>query len=130
MRITDAEWKVMNAVWHKHPASVRDVLEMVEDETNWAYTTVKTVMNRLVAKGALSMRRRANTNLYTPLVNKDEVQKSEIRSLVDRAFDGTVGPLVHFLLDERELSDAESELLRRRLDELAESKDRSRSKQP
>ena len=118
MHITEAEWKAMNAVWERSPASARDVLESLENETGWAYTTVKTVLNRLVEKGALTMRRRANTNLYTPLVTRLEARRGEVRALLDRAFDGAFSPLVHFLLDERELSDADAEALRRRLDDL------------
>ena len=52
MRLNDSEWKVMQALWGRHPATARDVLEQVERETAWAYTTVKTLLARLVEKGA------------------------------------------------------------------------------
>ena len=51
-RLSEAEWRVMNVVWAQAPVSTRDVLERVEDETKWAYTTVKTVLDRLVTKNA------------------------------------------------------------------------------
>ena len=120
MHITEAEWKVMNAVWENSPASARDVLEALEQETDWAYTTVKTILNRLVEKGALTMRRRANTNLYDAAISRREARTLEVRSLLNRAFEGAFGPLVHFLLDEGDLSDGDRDALRRKLDELAD----------
>ena len=121
MHITKAEWKVMNAVWEKgSSASARDVLEMLEQETGWAYTTVKTIMNRLVERGALTVRRRANTNLYDVVISRRDARTLEVRSLLDRAFDGAFGPLVHFLLDEGDISDGDRDALQRKLDELAD----------
>jgi len=116
-RLTEAEWKVMTAMWERHPASVRDVLERVEADTGWAYGTVKTIMNRLVEKRVLTMRLRANTNLYEPLISRQEARRAEIRSVAERAFDGAFGPLMLFLLSEETLSEDERRQLRRFLDE-------------
>ena len=104
MQLSEAEWRVMAVVWERHPASVRDVLEALEGETGWAYSTVKTMLTRLTEKGALSVRKRANTSLYEPLVSQGEARRSAVHSLLDRAFDGTFGSLVHHLLDEHKLS--------------------------
>ena len=120
MRITEAEWKVMKVLWAKSPASARDVLEAIEAETGWAYTTVKTILNRLVEKGALTMRRRANTNLYDAAITRIQARQVEVRSMLDRAFDGAFGPLVHFLLEEQKLSDADREAIRQALDDAEE----------
>ena len=128
MRLSETEWRVMNVVWEQHPASVRDVLEELEAETGWAYSTVKTILARLVDKGALSVRKRANTSLFEPLVSASEARRSALRALLDRAFDGTFGGLVHHLLDERELSRADRDELRRLLeeDEAAEGRGQAR----
>ena len=117
MKLTEAEWKVMNIVWEKTPVSARDVLEAVEDETKWAYNTVKTILNRLVVKDALSVRLRANTNLYEPLVTREDARRSEVNTLMNRAFEGAFGPLVHFLLHDRKLSEKDKTELRKMLDE-------------
>jgi len=118
MKLTEAEWKIMNAVWDRSPASVRDVLDAVGNGTGWAYTTVKTMMNRLVEKGVLKVRTRANTNLYDPLASHEEALRVEVSTLADRAFDGMFGPLVHFLLSERKLSKKDRAELRQMLDDL------------
>ena len=123
MRISEAEWKIMNVLWRKSPASARDVKKALEDDTDWAYATVKTIMSRLVEKGALQMSRQANTNMYTVAVSRLDARKMAVRSLLNRAFDGAFGPLVHFLLEQQELSDSDREALRRHSDSLADEVD-------
>src|SRR5262245_21436844 len=104
LKLSDAEWTVMRAVWARTPASARDVLEHAEGEAEWAYTTVKTLLARLVEKGALSMRMRGNVSLYEPRVTMRQARIAALRSLVDRAFDGTFGTLLQHLIAEEKLS--------------------------
>jgi predicted transcriptional regulator len=78
------------------------VLDETEAETGWAYTTVKTLLARLVEKGALSEHKRANTSIYGPLVTRKRARREALRSLLDRAFDGAFGSLVqHMIKDEK-----------------------------
>lgn len=102
MKLSDAEWAVMGVVWRRGEASARDVLDETEAETGWAYTTVKTLLARLVEKGALSEHKRANTSIYGPLVTRKRARREALRSLLDRAFDGAFGSLVqHMIKDEK-----------------------------
>src|SRR5918999_6247620 len=118
MRLSDAEWTVMQAVWNRAPASARDVLDDVGEETGWAYTTVKTLLARLVEKGALSEGRQANVNIYEPRITRNEARGSALRSLLDRAFDGTFGSLFQHLIDEERLSARDVQALERMLQEI------------
>jgi BlaI family penicillinase repressor len=111
MKLSDAEWTVINVVWEHSPATARDVLEQTEAETGWAYTTVKTLLGRLVEKGALRMRKRANTSLYEPLVSRKDARRSAVRSLLDRAFDGAFGSLLQHLVADEKLSKKDREKL-------------------
>jgi BlaI family penicillinase repressor len=104
LKLSDAEWTVMRAVWARSPASARDVLEHAEAETGWAYTTVKTLLARLVEKGALTMRMRGNVSLYAPCMSMRQARMAALRALVDRAFDGTFGTLLQHLIAEEKLS--------------------------
>lgn len=123
MRLTDSEWEIMKVVWNRVPASARDVLEVLEPKTSWAYTTVKTLMNRMVEKGILKARLRANTTLYEPLVSREEARRSAVSVLVDKAFDGAFGPLMHFLVSEERLSEEDRRAILRLLESGAESEE-------
>jgi BlaI family transcriptional regulator, penicillinase repressor len=127
MRLSDAEWIVMNAVWDRPvESSVRDVLEVVEPQTSWAYQTVQTIMVRLAQKKALRSRLRANTRLYTALITREQAQRSALKSLIEKAFAGAAGPLVQALVSEEYLTSVEkeqvAELLERDMSEAKEAK--------
>lgn len=104
MHLSDCEWKVLDAVWQAHPATVRDVMDRLAGRSTWAYTTVKTMLTRLVDKGALESRKQANTTFYTPLISREEARRLALHALRDRAFDGAFAPLVEFVLADDELS--------------------------
>ena len=118
MKLTDSEWTVMNALWRHSPASTRDVLDTLGHETDWAYTTVKTMLERLVEKGALSSRRRANKNLYEPRITREEARRTAVRSLLDKAFDGAFGPLLQHIVADEKLSGRDRRELERMLADL------------
>ena len=117
MQLSEAEWKIMNRVWQDHPATARVVLEAVVDETGWAYTTVKTMMNRLVDKGVLGEKKRNGTSEYEPLLTKRRARAAALRALLDRAFDGAMGPMVSYLVEDEKLSKRDREELKRILGE-------------
>jgi predicted transcriptional regulator len=94
--LTDAEWKVMRCLWDRSPATAREVADRLE--TDWAYTTVKTFLDRLVGKGAVRARRRGATISFAPVLTRAAARRSAVRALATKAFDGAVGPMVHFLV--------------------------------
>jgi len=122
MQLSDTEWKVMGVLWERHPASARDVLEALEAETGWAYTTTKTILARLAEKGAVKATKRANTSLYAPVVTRDAARKEAVKGLLERAFDGTFGSLMHHLVDQHKLTARERRELQTLLDERAKRK--------
>ena len=104
MKLTKAEWQIMNALWASHPATAREVMGQLPAGVKWAYTTIKTMLTRLVEKQAVSEIKQGNTSVYDPLVSQRKARISAFRSLVDQAFDGAMGPLVHFLVEEKQLT--------------------------
>ena len=121
MKLSDSEWQIMNALWKRSPATARDLSEYLPKDTNWAYTTIKTMLTRLVTKKAVSERKRGNTSVYEPLISKSKARSKAVVSLVNKAFDGTVGPLMHFLLEEKKLSKKQ----RKELLEMLKSEDKT-----
>ncbi len=118
MKLSDTEWMVMTALWERSPATVRDVLERVGSETGWAYSTVKTILERLVEKKALQVRKRANSGIFEPLITRQEARRAAVRSLLERAFDGTFGSLVQHLFAEEKLSQKDRAQLAQMIEEI------------
>ena len=114
----------MTALWERSPASVRDILERIGPKTDWAYSTVKTILERLVEKKALRVRKRANSGIFEPLITRQEARRTAVRSLLEKAFDGGFGSLVQHLFAEEKLSRHE----RRQLIGMLEKLERSREK--
>ncbi len=120
MRLTKAEWRLMKALWGKHPATAREVSDALPRKTNWAYTTIKTMLSRLVAKGALKETKSGNVSVYEPVLSERKARLAAVRSLASDAFDGAFGSLVHFLVEEERLSPGERERLLDALEEESE----------
>lgn len=111
MKLSEAEWQIMNALWKKNPATARDLTEHLPNDKNWAYTTLKTMLSRLVTKGIVSERKSGNTSVYEPLLSKTKARSKAILNLANQAFDGAVGPLMHFLVEEKKLTKKQREEL-------------------
>lgn len=118
MKLNDTEWRIMNVVWDQSPATVRQVFETLQDETQWSYSTVRTLMTRLIEKKALEAQRRGNTFFYQPLIKRDEARRSALKGLLDKAFEGTVGNLALFLASDEELSKKERQQLQKLIKDL------------
>jgi BlaI family transcriptional regulator, penicillinase repressor len=117
MKLTPAEWKLMNAVWQGHPVTARGIAARVQSAEAWAYTTIKTMLSRLVAKGALAERKEGKTSLYEPRLTRRAARAKALGALASDAFDGAFGALMHFIVEEENLSLAERRKLRDLLQE-------------
>jgi BlaI family penicillinase repressor len=141
IRLSDADWKIMHVLWRHDQATAREVHDELADETGWAYTTVKTMLDRLaekrivrksfggkgdsddsVARGveneetATSHRQDSppRAAAYVAALSRQQARLQAARGLAERAFGGAVAPLVHFLLESEPLGDADrAELLRK-----------------
>lgn len=115
MKLSESEWKIMNSLWKNSPATAREIIEQISGEVEWAYTTVKTMLSRLVAKGAVSEHKRGNTSFYDPAVEQEKARRNAFINLFDKVLDGAVEPLMHFLIEEQKISKKEREELIRML---------------
>jgi BlaI family penicillinase repressor len=118
MKLSEAEWQLMNALWKRYPATARDIIEFMPGETKWAYTTVKTMLTRLVKKGAISESKRGSISVYEPLVTQKTARKNAIKNLFDKVLGGAVEPIMHYLIEEKNLSYKERQQLIRMLKEM------------
>lgn len=97
-KISEAEWEVMNVLWDASPLGATDVADELCKRMNWHPKTVKTLLGRLVKKGALRYREEGNRYLYHPAFPRERYVEAESRSFIDRVFGGNAAPaLVHFV---------------------------------
>ena len=102
--LTEGEWAIIRIVWEKEPCTAPTIQEELEARKNWHYSTVKTLMDRMVTKGLLTTERIRNIILYSSAITKVQAQKGEIMRAVKRAFNGALTPMMQFMLDEHKLS--------------------------
>jgi BlaI family penicillinase repressor len=121
--LTDVEWAIMRAVWQHEPCAAGTVQESLAAEHGWAYSTVKTTMDRMVAKDLLAAQSIRNLQLFSSRISPDDAKRSELRRLLKRAFDGALAPMLQFLVEQEELSDAEIKELRTLLQSPKRRKD-------
>ena len=116
----ETEWAILRVVWEKQPVTAPDVQEALAGEKQWAYTTVKTLMDRMAKKGLLSARKIRNLYLYSAAISKAEAVKCEIKRTLKRAFNGAFTPMVQFLVEHEELSEEEYQYLERLIQDRKE----------
>ncbi len=114
-KLSEQEWEVMKPLWEHGPMAARDVFAAIPDTQGWAYNTVKTMLGRLVKKGAIEYDQIGNSFLYRTVYSREEMSQDATSSFVQRVFDGALSPfLAHFA------QSASPEELRRLRDELAQ----------
>lgn len=111
MKLTDAEWQIMKALWHEWPATARQIADRLSNEVDWAYTTIKTMLTRLTDKKAVKESKKGNVSVYEPIISRPDAQRKALKSLVNQAFDGAFGPLMHFLLEDPKISENQKQQL-------------------
>jgi BlaI family penicillinase repressor len=116
MQISDAEWTVMNLVWSTSPIEAAEVIERIAAANGWSAATVKTMLHRLVRKGALSAELVGKKYLYKPAVRKEACVRQASRTFLDRVFGGEATPALIHLVKTAKLSSKEVAEIRAILD--------------
>jgi len=96
------ELECLKALWRLGDGSVKDVRGVLTEQRNLAYTTVMTVLDRLVKRGSVKRRKDGRSFVYTPLVGRELLRRLAVQDLVDTFFDGSEHELLAFLNGETE----------------------------
>jgi BlaI family transcriptional regulator, penicillinase repressor len=91
------ELECLKALWSLGAANVKDVREVLTERRNLAYTTVMTVLDRLVKKGVVDRRKEGRSFVYLPLTQREELRRLAVQELVDAFFDGSREELIAYL---------------------------------
>jgi BlaI family penicillinase repressor len=110
VELTEAEWPVIKVVWEMEPGepcTAPAVQEKLRKSTGWTYSTVRTLMDRLVAKGILKARKEGKITIYNSAVTRRQAQHSELFYTLKHAFNGALAPMVQCLLESKDLDASE-----------------------
>ena len=123
MQISEAESAVMDVLWRASadrggPLAAEDVVAALAQSRQWQEPTIKTLLNRLLKKGAIRASKDVRRYLYTPVLKRQDWLLGESQGLIERLFDGRVAPLVAHFSQHRKLSPKDIAELRQLLDDL------------
>lgn len=116
--ISEAESLVMQQLWAHSPQSADAIHEALGKQSGWQVATVKTLLNRLLKKGAIQASKDGRRFLYEPLLDRDQWLLQESSGLLQRLFGGRVAPLVAHFSQHRRLSARDLRELRQLLQEI------------
>ena len=118
MNISPAESVVMEILWRKHAQSAEDIVAALQGKRPWQAPTIKTLLNRLLKKGAITAAKEGRYYLYQPHIERAQYLFTESSGVIDRLFGGRVAPLVAHFSEHRKLSKKDLDALKRLIDEM------------
>ena len=119
-RLTPLETLIMNVLWDESPAAVKQVQERLTAVKPMAYNTVLTIMRILRDKGFVVSEREGRSDLYRPVVTREDMGRRSLGEVIDSFFSGSAEALVSQLLDGQSLTDEELAAIRAELDRTLE----------
>ena len=118
VRLTDAEWQVMECLWAGAPMSGREVTQALEPKTGWSRSTILTLLSRLEAKGAVAGNSEGGKKLFSPLLGREDAALQETETFLDKVYHGSLSLMVSALTQRQALSPEEIRQLHQLLDGL------------
>lgn len=117
IRITEAEWEVMDVAWERAPVAASTIAGVLDRKRRWTLATVRTLLRRLVNKGALERTVEGKRYLYTPRISREACVRRESDSFLDRIVGRAPAATLLHLVERAELSREDIQDLRKILRE-------------
>jgi BlaI family transcriptional regulator, penicillinase repressor len=111
IELTEAEWAIIKAIWEKEPCAAPAVQEALAGSKGWAYSTVRTLMDRMAAKGLLKAKKVGHLTVFQSEITPKQAQRSELLYALKNAFNGALTPMVQGLLETGKVSEQEMQEL-------------------
>ncbi len=102
--LSDGEWVIIKALWNREPCTAPDIQEDLEPTKNWSYSTVRTMLDRMVAKGLLKTERMRHLTIYRSVITRTQAQQGDLRQTLARAFNGALTPMMECLMESNDLT--------------------------
>ncbi len=116
-RIADSEWRVIQVLWEKGPQTANDIVKALSGEVRWKPRTIKTLISRLVKKGAVKFTEEGYRYRYSAAVDESACVRSETKSFIGRVYQGAMKPALAAFLEDADLSPQEIDDLQEILDQ-------------
>jgi len=124
LSISDSEWEVMKVLWEQPNMTLRQIDNYLHHK-KWSYTTVRTLVTRLVEKGAIGADKSMISNFkYYPIVSESDCKNKEVKSLLERVFDGSAKMMVSSLTKDSNLTKKEQQELMDLIEKMDEGDNR------
>lgn len=107
IRLTDAEWAVMECLWEKEPRTGREASQWLGKRMGWTRSTSLTLLRRLEAKGAVAGEADGERKVFRPLIRREDAALRETESLLDRVYKGSLSLMVSSLTQKQPLRQEE-----------------------
>ncbi len=104
VRLSEAEWKVMNCLWEEAPQTMMQLTNHFKDTTNWTKHTVMTFLRRMEEKGAVHFEEGGRAKLYYPDIEREEAMLQETEEFLEKVFDGRMGLMLNTMVEKNALS--------------------------
>lgn len=104
VRLSEAEWKVMNALWEEAPRTMMQLTHCFQATTGWTKHTVMTFLKRMEEKGAVYYEAGARAKLYYPKIERREAVLQETEEFLEKVFDGRMGLMLNTMVEQKALS--------------------------
>ena len=102
--LSDGEWTLMKALWESSPQTITQLTAALKDSTGWDRHTVIPMLSRLEEKGAVAYRHNGRAKEYYPLLQQSEASRTETKRFLEKVYNGSLGVMVHAMVDSHALS--------------------------
>lgn len=116
-KISETEWNVMEVLWKTPNQTIGEIKNSLSDK-GWSESTIKTLVRRLVQKGAVKADHAPGHFVYTPLISAEACKRKETRHFLSRIYHGSVKMMMANLASESKLSEEETKTLLKIIDKM------------
>lgn len=117
MKLTDAEWSVMEILWSQENVSLKELPQALQPINGWNKNTVYTYLTRMEGKGLVTIDR-SHSKPYAAAVSRETCARQERDELLNKVYGGAAGDLIVAFLKESTISKKEADRLRKMLDDM------------
>ncbi len=107
VKLSEAEWKVMNVLWEQAPQTMMQLTRCFQETTGWTKHTVMTFLKRMEDKGAVYYETGARAKMYYPKIERSEAALQETEEFLERVFGGRMGLMLNTMVEQKALSGSE-----------------------